>query len=58
MSNIDYLFCKGVIDLLLSKNLITIKEHKEIDALNRKKLTCLNSLIFLENSLDFDKNLR
>ena len=46
MSNIDYLFCKGVIDLLLSKNLITIKEHKEIDALNKKKLRCLKSLIF------------
>lgn len=46
MNNIEYLFCKGVIDLLLNKKLISTKEYKEIDALNRKKLTCLNSLIF------------
>lgn len=46
MNNIDYLFCKGIIDFLLNKNLITIKEHKEIDALNKKELRCLKSLIF------------
>lgn len=45
MNNIDYLFCKGILDFLLNKNLITIKEHKEIDALNKKKLKYQKSLI-------------